>query len=132
VRLGAFHEATHPPQPPSTQLAVLVDGAVQLDAGGAQQARFELADQDAALAAGRGASVAPGAREAIPGAREGEEVGASAAAVGGEHRADAAVGVGVGAGDDPPGGADPFEHGLTGGERHAVDRQAQILHVSSG
>jgi len=132
VRLGAFHQATHPPQAPSPQLTVLVDGAVQLNVAGAQQAGFELADQDAALTARGGAGVAAGAREAIPGMREGEEVGAPAAAVGGEHRADAAVPVGVGADDDPLGVANAFEHGGAGGERQAVDRQAQRLDVSSG
>ena len=44
---------------------------------------------------------AAGAGEAVPGLGEGEEVGAPAAAVGGQHRADAAMLVDVGADDDP-------------------------------
>jgi hypothetical protein len=132
VRLGAFHQTTHPPQAPSPQLTVLADSAVEVNVAGAQQACFELPDQDAALAAGGSASVASSVREAIPGAGEGEEVGAPAAAVGGEHRADAAVFVGVGADDDPLGVANALKHGGAGGERQAVDRQAQRLDVSSG
>ena len=55
--------------------------------------------QDAQLAA-RGPARALGAGEAVPGVGEGDEARAPAVAVGGEHRADAAVAVGVGADDD--------------------------------
>ena len=49
------------------------------------------------------------------------------AAVGREHRAHAAVAVDVCARDDPLVAANPVEHRLAGGDRQAVDREAQIL-----
>ena len=53
-----------------------------------------------------------------------DEARAAAVAVGGEHRADAAAAVGVGADDDRV-GADPLEHRLAGPGRQAVDCGSQ-------
>src|SRR3954469_7410524 len=50
-----------------------------------------------------------GLRERVPRAREAEEARAAALAVRGEHRADAAAAVRIGAGDDRV-GRDAFEH----------------------
>ena len=58
--------------------------------------------------------------EAVPGAGEGEEARAAAVAVRGEHRADAAVVVGVGADHDRV-GAHAVEHRAPGVDRQAVD-----------
>src|SRR4029453_18471346 len=62
---------------------------------------------------------------------------AAAVAVGGEHRADAAAAVGVGAGDDPL-AADALEHRLAGPGREAVgcssqpaDRVARLPHLAT-
>jgi hypothetical protein len=57
--------------------------------------------------------------------REGHEARPLAVAVGGEHRADPAVAVGVGADDDVV-RPDAAEHRLPGRERKAVDGAAEI------
>jgi hypothetical protein len=64
------------------------------------------------------------ARVAVPGLGELGVVGPAAVAVGGEHRADAALGR-VGADDDRVAG-DRVEHRLARLERHAVDRAAEL------
>ena len=61
-----------------------------------------------------------GAREGVPRAGEREEARAAAVAVRGEHRADAAVAVGVGADDDRV-LADAVEHGPPRALRQPVD-----------
>ena len=75
------------------------------DLGARSSSRQRLASscarERAHLALGRPAGAAARAGEAVPGAREAAEVGAAAAAVRGEHRADAAPAIGVGADDDP-------------------------------
>ena len=78
----------------------------------ADQGHLEVVLEGADLAAGGAAGLAlVGAGEGVPGAGEGAEVGAAAVAVRGEHRADAAALVDVGADDDAV-GADAAEHGL--------------------
>ena len=76
------------------------------------------------LSAGREPG-APGGGEGVPGAGEAGEIGATAVAVGGEHRADAAAArVGVGADDDAiP--RDALEHRNPGAAGKGVDRAAQ-------
>ena len=71
-------------------------------------------------AAGRALGVA------VPGAREAGEVGAAAVAVGGEHRADAAVAVRVGADDDAAVRRIPSSIARRVVERQAVDGEAQV------
>src|SRR6185312_2419413 len=88
--VGVVGAARAAPDPLGDQRAVLGDRAVELEPVGLVQARFELRDEDAQLAVGGGTAAAAGAGEAVPGLGEGDEVRAPAAAVGGEHRADAA------------------------------------------
>ncbi len=114
-------------QAPAAQRAMLADRLVQLHAAGLRDAVFELAHEDAQLSLGRRPAAAPGAREAIPGAREGEQVGAPAETVRGEHRAHAASTVDVGARDHALVATHARQHRFARGERHAVDREAQPL-----
>src|SRR4051794_14725751 len=92
-------------EPPDHDLgprrAVLGDRLAEIDrsVGHLVERSHEQALEDAELAR-RGAADLVGAREAVPGAREGEEARATTVAVGGEHRADAPAPVGVGADDD--------------------------------
>jgi hypothetical protein len=67
-----------------------------------------------------------GASEAIPGAGEGDEARAPAAAMRGEHRAHAASAIGVRPDDDLV-RADPGQHRLARAQRQAVDGQAQVF-----
>src|SRR5204863_7100437 len=81
------------------------------------------------LAAGGAPGLAPvRVGEGVPGAGEGAEVGAAAVPVGGEHWADPAALVHIGADDDAV-GADAAEHRLLGVGGHGVDRVAEPLGV---
>jgi len=111
---------------------MLLDGAAERPRRLAEETGFELGGEDGQLAASRLADLAAGAREPIPGPREGEEVGAASATVSGEHRAHATMAVGVGADDDPIVAPDPLEHGLPGSHRQAVDRAPQVLDGPAG
>ena len=64
----------------------------------------------------------------VPSPGEGAEVGPAAVAVGGEHRADAAALVHIGA-DDHAVGANAAEHRGLGLRGHGVDRVAEALGV---
>jgi F420-dependent oxidoreductase-like protein len=110
---------------------MLVDRAGEVAVVGVQQAGFELADQDAQLAPRRAPRPVAGVREAVPRASERQQACPSAAAVGGEHRTDAAVAIGVRADDHALCVAHAFEHRYARGDRQAVDRQAQVLDVAA-
>ncbi len=103
----------------------LVLGDRGAEVGLAQDRRLELVFQHAQLA-GRGTARALGAGEAIPRVRERDEARAAAVAVRGEHRADPAGAVAVGADDDLV-GANAFEHRLARAHRQAVDGKAQVV-----
>jgi hypothetical protein len=85
-------------QLPSEQLAVSANRALQVKLGRREQAALQLPGEDRKLARSHTARVSR-AGEAIPRAREGEEVRARSAPVRGEHRAHAAAVIDVGAGD---------------------------------
>jgi len=90
---------------------------VGLDLGGQRRLEQVLERPQLAL---RGAADRAGAREGVPRAGERDEAGPAAVAVGGQHRADAAAVVRVGADDDRM-GADAVEHRLPRARRQAVD-----------
>jgi hypothetical protein len=90
-----------------------------------QQARLQVGGEDAQLALGRPPGPL-GLREAVPRVGERDQARASSAAMGGQHRADAAVARGVGADDDVV-GADAFEHRHARLDRQAVDGLPQVL-----
>src|SRR5204862_2307373 len=87
----------------------------------APDARFDLSRERAELAVARPPRSPPGTGEAVPGTGEAAEVGPSAAAMGGEHRADAAAAVAVGADDDAVVARQSLEHREPRVERQAVD-----------
>jgi hypothetical protein len=103
---------------------VLGDRAREVLAARGAERLHELALEHADLAAG-GAADAARAGEAVPRAREREQRRAAAVTMGGEHRADAAVVVGVGADDDRV-GPDAVEHRLARGHRQGVDGAAEV------
>src|ERR1700691_1882791 len=109
------------------QFAMREDRPREIRRGVLQQARLQVRDEHPELARTRAPRTATGAGEAIPGAREGQEVGAPAAAVRGEHRADAAFAVDIRADDDWLPVAYAVEHRLARTHRQAVDRAAQLL-----
>ena len=90
-----------------------------------REARLEQGAERAQLAAGRQAG-ALGVRVAVPGAREAGEAGAPAVSVRGEHRADAAVAIHIGADDDRV-GVDALQHRLLGPGRQRLDGEAEAL-----
>jgi hypothetical protein len=76
----------------------------------AHDARFDVSHQRRDLTLAGLAGAPPGAGEAVPSAREAAEVGAPAASVRGEHRANASAAVAVGADDDPVVALKALEH----------------------
>ena len=80
------------------------------------EARLEHRPQRVELAPGGPSGARRRLRVAVPGAREADEAGAAAVAVRGEHRADAARAVGIGADDDVV-SLEPLEHGAARGAR---------------
>jgi hypothetical protein len=109
------------------ELTVLLDRAIEVHVGFAQQAGLKLADEDVELAPCCASHAALGFREPVPGLGERQKRRASARLVGHQHRADAAFAVDVGAHDDPLVALNAVEHRLAGGDGQAVDRQTQIL-----
>jgi hypothetical protein len=109
----------------ASERLVLGDDALQRDVGLAAEARLEERVEDAELALGRRAGPLH-AGEAVPRLRERDEVRAAAVAVGGQHRADPALPVGVGADDDLV-RADACEHGRAGALGEHVDGEAEIV-----
>ena len=93
----------------------------------AQQAALQLTHEDAELPLGGASRPPASAREAVPSAREREEVGARSPAVRRKHRAHAAVAVHVGAGDDPRVCLYALEHRPACGRWQAVDRATEIV-----
>ena len=61
-----------------------------------------------------------------------EAYGSDTATVRGEHRADAAMAVRVGAHDDPIVASDSLEHGLARSHRQGVDRAPQVRDAPAG
>ena len=113
------------------QRAVLGDRARKLRRGILEQARLQVRDQHAKLAPARAARTAPGTGEAVPGVREREEIGAPAAAVRREHRADAAFAVDVRADDDRLPLRDARQHRFAG-VRPAGSRSRSADPLSAG
>jgi hypothetical protein len=111
---------------------VVFDRLVELQPVRLREAVFELGHEDAQLARRRLPAGLSGACEAVPRSRERQEIGALAAAVGREHRADAAVIVDVRADNHALVAAHAREHRFARGSRHAVDRQAQALDCIGG
>ena len=106
---------------------MLLDGDAQLGVLGVLLERgLEVGRQDAQLALAGAPRAALGPGEAVPGPREGQEVGAAAATVGGEHRAHPAAAVGVGAHDDLV-GQHALEHCLARARGEAVDGGAEVF-----
>ena len=104
-----------------------------LDVGGANgQFSRILATQHAHLSLG-GPARALGAGEVVPRAGEGKQGHPPAVAVGGEHRADPAAAVGVGAADDRV-RADAVKHRDAGGLRQrpdgALERGDRVAHAA--
>src|SRR5207302_9319624 len=93
-------------------------------------APLELGGEDPHLALAGAARATAGAGVSVPSPREAEEIGAAALAMRGEHRADAALAVGVGADDDVV-GAHAIEHRDAGRDGQAIDRLAQLLDRAS-
>jgi hypothetical protein len=109
------------------QLLVLRDRRGQLAALLAlgEDRRLQVCLEHPQLAHSR-APGAAGTGEAVPRTGERDEAGATAVAVRGEHRADAALAVGVRADDDVV-RADALQHRLARAERQTVDRQPEVL-----
>src|SRR5580658_1726025 len=101
---------------------MLTYSLVEVNACLTEEARLQLSHEDLQLTLGRRPSRSTGPREAIPGLRERQEIGASAAAMGSQHRAYAAVAVYVCTHDDPLVRVERFEHRLAGPHRQAIDR----------
>jgi hypothetical protein len=106
---------------------VLLDCALEIDIGLAQQACLELADQDVELTPGGQSRLAARSREAVPRLGERKERGASSSLMCGEHRAHPAFAVDVCAHDDPLVSFYPVEHRLARWNRQAVDRETEAL-----
>jgi len=109
------------------ELAVLSDRTVEVALLLAKQAALQLPHENAELPLGCAARAPAGARKAVPGPCEGQEVRAPSPAVRGEHRAHASVTVHVGTRDDARVCVHALEHRLAGGHGQAVDRATQIV-----
>src|SRR5690606_30871725 len=107
------------------QLAVLADRDAEIDVLLGEERRLEVAAEDRELAPARLAGPL-GDGEAVPRTGERDEVRAAAAAVRGEHRADAPIVVGVRADDDLV-RADAVEHRDAGLRRKTVDRESEVV-----
>lgn len=106
---------------------MLRDHALELAGSEVEQLRrFELGDEHAELAPARRSRTPPRLREAIPRAREGEQVGAPAPPVGGEHRTHASGPIAVGA-DDDVAGAHAVEHGAARVLGQALHGRPKVL-----
>jgi len=112
------------------ELTVLLHRAIEVDAGLAQQARLQLADQDVQLARAHATHASTDPGEPVPRPRKREEGCGRSVSMCRQHRAHAALAVDVGTGDDPLAAPNPVEHRPARRGRQAVDRQTQVLDES--